>query len=320
MRLETWRGMPLVLTMAAVGLGLAWADRARADGYRLRHTIPRDVAAIDYTTGSEFKAPPVPYGHYAKDHIYSPSYLLGCAGCRMHGMLGCLGCGHEKGHGHGNGCGHCGGRGCGLCSGGGHGRDPNGCGLGCGGGLGHHHKAGRFAPCDSGTVVVGGIADGYATTGVGPTMQSMPTAQSFVMPSSQSPCGLTGCGTKGKHSHGLKGHGRLCGRCGGRGCGGCGGGGILAGCGDPGCGLCKGKGHGCNFCGGKGCSHCMSGLGGLGGLHGKLAGLLHHGPKVDYFVGAGGPVPITPGYVPYINVTRSPRDFFSFPPMNPFDP
>ena len=37
-------------------------------------------------------------------------------------------------------------------------------------------------------------------------------------------------------------------------------------------------------------------------------------------MGAGGPVPITPGYVPYINVTRSPRDFFAFPPMNPFDP
>jgi hypothetical protein len=25
-------------------------------------------------------------------------------------------------------------------------------------------------------------------------------------------------------------------------------------------------------------------------------------------------VPITPGYVPYINVNRSPRDFLSFPP------
>ena len=102
--------------------------------------------------------------------------------------------------------------------------------------------------------------------------------------------------------------------CKGRGCGGCGGSGILEGCGDPGCGLCHGKGKHCSFCGGKGCSHCLS------GLHGKLAGLLHHGPKVDYFVGAGGPVPITPGYVPYIVVTRSPRDFFSFPPMNPYDP
>jgi hypothetical protein len=41
---------------------------------------------------------------------------------------------------------------------------------------------------------------------------------------------------------------------------------------------------------------------------------------VQYFVGPGGPVPITPGYVPYIVTTRSPRDFFSFAPMNPNDP
>ena len=91
----------------------------------------------------------------------------------------------------------------------------------------------------------------------------------------------------------------------------------------PGCGSCGGNGlgKGCGFCGGKGCSNCLSGLG--SGLHGKLAslaGLLHPAPKVDYFVGPGGPVPITPGYVPYVVVTRSPRDFFAFPPRNPFDP
>jgi hypothetical protein len=74
----------------------------------------------------------------------------------------------------------------------------------------------------------------------------------------------------------------------------------------------------CSFCGGKGCSHCLSGLG--SGLHARLASRLHLGPRVDYFVGAGGPVPLTPGYVPYVVVTRSPRDFFSFPPMNPLDP
>ncbi|MGZ3354720.1 MAG: hypothetical protein ACXVBO_07685, partial [Isosphaeraceae bacterium] len=45
-----------------------------------------------------------------------------------------------------------------------------------------------------------------------------------------------------------------------------------------------------------------------------------HPNKVDYFVGPGGPVPLTPGYVPYIVATRSPRDFFAFPPMNPNDP
>jgi hypothetical protein len=311
MRFERWRGMPLVVTMAAVGLGLAWATPVRADGYRLHHTIPREVVGYDYATGGEMMAPPVPYGHYAKDHVYNPAYLLGCAGCRLHGLLGCVGCGHEGGHGHGKGCGACGGRGCGLCSGHGHGGGDPGCGAaGCGGGRGHHHKAGRFAPCDSsvGPVVV---MDGIAATS-----QSVPAGTAVVQPSGQYPCGLNGCGVVDPHSHhGLKGHSRRCGLCGGKGCGGCGGAGMLAGCGNSGCGLCHGKGKGCHFCGGKGCSHCMGGL----GLHGKLAGLLHH-QKVDYFVGAGGPVPITPGYVPYVVVTRSPRDFFSFPPMNPYDP
>ena len=48
----------------------------------------------------------------------------------------------------------------------------------------------------------------------------------------------------------------------------------------------------------------------------SFAGVLNR-PKVQWFIGAGGPVPITPGYVPYIVSTRSPRDFFSFAPMNP---
>ena len=54
-------------------------------------------------------------------------------------------------------------------------------------------------------------------------------------------------------------------------------------------------------------------------IHGKLASLaagLHH-PKMKWFVGPGGPVPLTPGYVPYIVSTRSPRDFFAFPPDEP---
>lgn len=300
MRFETWRGMPLVFAMAACGLGLA-AGSARADGYHLRHTIPRTVAAYDYTTGGEFKAPPVPYGHYAKDY-------LGCASCRLHGLLGCLGCGHEGG---GNGCKQCGGHGCGLCLKGGHGAGGSGDMLGGGGGHFHRHKAGRFAPCDAGTVVAGGgIYDSYAGVGTGmATNQLVPSGTAVVLPSSQGPCGLAGCGVKGAHKH----H-RLCGMCGGKGCRGCHGNGLLEGCGDPGCGRCGGQGRGCRFCGGQGCSHCLS------ALRGRLAGLLHLGPRVDYFVGAGGPVPITPGYVPYIVVTRSPRDFFAFPPMNPFDP
>jgi hypothetical protein len=145
-----------------------------------------------------------------------------------------------------------------------------------------------------------------AVTGPLPTTQAAPVVQ----PSGQTPCGDPGCRTRGKHHHGRS----LCGLCGGRGCGGCGGLGSV-GCGDPGCKLCgHGKSHGCKFCGGKGCLNCLA------GLHGKLASLLHLGPKVDYFVGAGGPVPLTPGYVPYVVTTRSPRDFFAFPPMNPFDP
>lgn len=309
MRFENWRGMPLVFATAAVGLALAWGGSVRADGYRLHPTIPREVLAYDYSTGGVMMAPPVPYGHYAKDG------LLGCAGCGMHRMLGCLGCGHDGnglGSAHGNGCGLCGGKGCGHCLGHGGGGDP-GCDVaGCGGGHKHHRKAGRFAPCDSGGVIIGDAGAAMATN------QSVPAGTAVVMPSGQSPCGVDGCGVKGHHSH-KGGHWRRCGLCGGKGCGGCGGGGMLAGCGDSGCGLCGGKGKGCSFCGGQGCSHCLSGPHGLSGLHGRLAGLFNH-QKVEYFVGAGGPVPLTPGYVPYVVATRSPRDYFAFPPMNPFDP
>ncbi len=70
----------------------------------------------------------------------------------------------------------------------------------------------------------------------------------------------------------------------------------------------------------QGCANCLSGL--KAGLHGKLASMAgaFHKPKISWFIGAGGPVPITPGYVPYIVTTRSPRDFFCFPPMNPNAP
>lgn len=294
MRFETWRGIPLVLGTAAVGLALAWGGPARADGYHIRKTIPREVLAYDYTTGGVMMAPPIPYGHYAKDG------LLDCAGCRMHSLLGCLGCGH--GNGHGKGCGNCGGKGCGLCSGHGNGGDPACAGGGCGGHGHGHHKAGRFAPCDACVAPVGGgIYD--PAGGVVGSSQVMPAGQAVVVPSSQSPCGLNGCGVRDPHKH----HGKRCGKCHGNGCGACGGAGMT-GCGDPGCGLCNGGGHG----GGHGLGH--------GGHGNKLGGLFHRGNRVEYFVGPGGPVPITPGYVPYINPVRSPRDFFSFPPMNPYDP
>jgi hypothetical protein len=69
--------------------------------------------------------------------------------------------------------------------------------------------------------------------------------------------------------------------------------------------------------------NCLAGL--KSHLHGKLASVAgaitgaFNRPRVSWFLGAGGPVPITPGYVPYIVATRSPRDFFAFPPMNPND-
>ncbi len=77
-----------------------------------------------------------------------------------------------------------------------------------------------------------------------------------------------------------------------------------------------GHGHGgdpCGNCGGKGCGLCGRGSRLLGIGHGLLnrAGI----GGVEYFVGPGGPVPLTPGYVPYIVPVRSPRDFFAFPPF-----
>ncbi len=298
MRFENRRGMPLTIALAAVmGLSQGWVSMTRADGYRLHYTVPRTVAAVDLSTGQEMKAPPIPYGHYAKGG------LLGCAGCRRHALLGCLGCGH----GPGSGCLK------GLFGHGAHGADCDG--PGCGGGHGWgHHGAGRFAPidpgsacvvpgCESGTNCGHGFGKHHGGAPIGQcvlaTTQSAPIGTAVVQPSGQSVCGDPGCAIRGKHHHGKGSH-------------------AGNGCGDPGCNLCggRGRGHGCSFCGGKGCSHCLSGLQGKLGM---LTGLLHR-QKVDYFVGAGGPVPITPGYVPYVVPTRSPREFFAFPPMNPFDP
>lgn len=317
MRFESGRVMPLTIALAAaIGLGQGWVSMIWADGYRLSHTIPRTVPAVDLATGQEFMAPPIPFGHYAKGG------LLGCAGCKMHGLLGCIGCGH----GPGSGCG----LGTGLFGHGGSGTDC--VGPGCGGGLGwgHHTDKGRFAPIDPGSACVvpgcgGGSDCGHwnaqpfvGATAVHATTQSPPIGKAVVQPTGQFPCGQAGCGITGNHLHGKGQHASRCGLCGGRGCGSCGGDGMMGGCGDPRCGLCRGfgMGRGCPFCGGRGCSRCMSKLKSKLGM---LTGLLHR-QKIDYFVGAGGPVPITPGYVPYVVSTRSPREFFSFPPMNPFDP
>jgi hypothetical protein len=224
----------------------------------------------------------------------------------------CDGDGAGLGHGHGFGHGGIGDPGCG----------PGGCGLG---GLGHGK---RFKNCG----LCGGKGCGICTSTILPSSQgapgvattAAPQATAQVAPSPQA-CGLNGCGLKGGHKHH---RGGICGHDPGLSCGACGGDPGLGGrcfhgpgatCGNcrGGHGLGHGGGTGCGLCGGKGCSHCLGkGLLGLGHLKGSLYGLLHpHAGEIQYFVGPGGPVPLTPGYVPYVNPVRSPRDFFAFPPF-----
>jgi hypothetical protein len=308
MRFGKSPGLPLALLPAAVlSLGLGWASSARADGFFPPYTIPRVVDAYDYTTGRTYMAPPVPYGHYAKDYVADLDKHLGCVSCRLHSLAGLGGPGHGLFH-HGQGDGNC--------------ADGN-CGNGCGAGHGlfHHGKGGANCggtgsacgvPGCGGGMTCGLLGHGKGGAGYACTTAG-PSAQSVAAPSAQAMCGQAGCNVKSKHSH--FGHG-----------GGAGG----AVCGDPGCGSGhghgfghgKGQGTGCGFCGGTGCSKCLGGLGSH--LHSKLASFaataLHLGPRTSYFLGAGGPVPLTPGYVPYIVATRSPRDYFAFPPMNPNDP
>jgi hypothetical protein len=144
------------------------------------------------------------------------------------------------------------------------------------------------------------------------------------MATAQAPASSCGsCGGSGKHG-GLFGHGDPCGSCGGSGWGKKHHGGDPCGsCGGAGCGLCGGGGWGkhhggdpCGNCGGAGCGLCL-GKGGalLGAGHALLGKVGLGGGHVQYFVGPGGPVPLTPGYVPYVNPVRSPRDFFAFPPL-----
>jgi hypothetical protein len=298
MRFGTWRVSQLAFSLAALGLGLGTTMNARAQWPI--HTIPRTSPAYNYTTGGEFMAPPVPYGHYAKDYVGAAHKQAAMLKGHFLGKFAGLGLGHH-GNGNGDGCdgpdcgkghgvfGHHGGSGCGEpdCFGG------ISCGI-----LGHKTHGGGPAEYAYG-------AAGYATTTSGASAQAGPVA------SGQLACAQVGCNVGGKHSHlgHMGGHSRS---------------GL---CGDSSCGIGYAHGHGngdggCGFCGGKGCKHCL-GNGGLGSMiHGKLASLVAglNQPKVKWFVGAGGPVPLTPGYVPYIVATRSPRDFFAFPPMNPNDP
>ena len=398
MRFGKWRGVAVAAALAFVfATGMARPAHALGHG----HSIPSEVEAIDVNTGGPYFAPPIPYGHYAKD---------GCLG-GVHGAIGAVK-GSLLGLLHG-GCGFCGGAGCNRCGGGllGHGGGANcgggpncggglcgqgllghGLGQGCGGGLlqrnpcaacgGNGNGCGfcegrgmlQGAGCRMGLgrggcggghglgQGIGGGCVGTASTIVASGQGiPAPSPQVVVTPSAQGACSQAGCHLARRHFHrigqgcnacggigngcGICGgggsgrgllSGRLCGGCGGGGCGACGGGGLLGGlghgggggnmcgaCGGRGCGACGGRGllggGLCGLCGGRGCKACLGGgkLKSILGLPSALYGKLTHAGEIEYFVGPGGPVPITPGYVPYVVTTRSPRDFLAFPPFSP---
>lgn len=339
MRFGHWRGVTLafVLTAGAACSGLWNPTPARAGGlFHLGHTIPRETLAQDYRTGGVYYAPPIPYGEYTKDYlgcIHGAAGLLrGCVG-KLCGLCMGKGCGACDGLGcfHGDPCGDCGGQGCNHC--GGLGLLHKHHGTGGGGLLGHHndgdgllghghHNDGDVCPTSLGGTVIGGPGLDGTVLG-GPSAQTGPSPQ--VAPTI---CGE--CGGKG-HCGGLLGRrGKACGSCGGGGLLHHGGGLLHHGgdpcgnCGGKGCGLCGGgHGHGggdlCGNCGGRGCGLCGH-LGKLRSALGMGMGLGHSLLNragiggAEYFVGPGGPVPLTPGYVPYIVPVRSPREFFAFPP------
>ena len=184
-------------------------------------------------------------------------------------------------HGGGNACGACGGlgRGCGLCG---------------GSGLGHAFGHGSGERCGGSTcgLLHGGMFDKGCVACASPQVAPAPQA---VVPVASAQCADPGCGLFGHHKHRGGAATDPCGNCGGKGCG-------L-------CGRLGGLGGLCGLCGGAGCAHCS-----------KVKGLVNHllgRDKIKWFTGPGGPVPLTPGYTPYVVTTRSPRDFFAFPPMTP---
>jgi hypothetical protein len=301
MRFGTRRGVTLAVALAATLMSVC---SARANDI-FQHTIPKEVDAVDLNTGQPYYAPPIPYGHYAKGGalgkyfgmLCSPFHSLGGLGglCGLCGGKGCLNCG---GSGMLGGHGGFGGHGCGdpNCHGEGHGKSHMGAGHGVGF-TGCGLCSGKGCRVCTGTVLPSPQAPGKAVT-VAPVAPS---------PQSVASCGVKGCGIGHGHKHNFGGPimGDPCHSCGGRGCGTCKGG--------------MGMGHGgsgCKSCGGRGCGLCSGLAGGLGHAKGLLYSLTHpHAGKIEWFVGPGGPVPLTPGYVPYVNPVRSPRDFFAFPPF-----
>lgn len=331
---------------AAISMSLVVSVKATEKHF----VIPETVPAIDLNTGGPYYAPPVPGGHYTKDTLGAISnklhgglaHLKGaamslCSNCGGSGQ--CHGCGQGAATGGLGACGHCGGSGYVAGNGNhaghshyngtpvmsgapvvqsaGHGSHGGGNGLFAG----HGGKA-VVATVPSGNGLVAGH---HGAAKASP--QNAASPQGGASPSNQSACANGGCGGSNcgdPACHGILGRkGLFSGHKAGAG-NGCG----TPGCSSPGCGNGNGlfAGHGAgNGCGTPGCSSPGCGNGGMGhpglghsgmghpGLGSKLAGLLGHN-KVKYFVGPGGPVPITPGYVQWVNPVRSPRDFFAFPP------
>ena len=330
MRFGTWRGMAALALTTAIAIGVIATATATVRAGIIFHTIPREVDAVDVNTGGPYFAPPVPNGCYAKDTLGEIGKAVGGLTGLLHGC--CPGC-------HGKGCNQCNNSGkcghCGKCTGGDsghHGGDPcavcgggdKGCGF-CGWrGLLHGHKSGQICG-DPGTACGGGLCSpqqpmkscgftGHTTT-ICASVQAAPlVSPQGMFASSQMGCAQPGCLLKMKHLHRF---GKGCSACNGTGCGICHGGGMSSG---TVCGACGGA--GCNKCGGGGLLHhggtglCSKLLGAPAGLVGKL----FHVGDIEYFVGPGGPVPITPGYVPYVVSTRSPRDFLAFPPFSQLEP
>ena len=152
--------------LALIGL-LSFAAGTASAGL-FRKTIPREVAAIDLSTGQPYSAPPIPYGHYAKDKVGYIHERVGMVTGAVGGLF------HR-----GNACNSCGGRGCAFCSG--TGMAP-GASMPC-------------SECDGATVGgrhSGGMHGNHNTTGYATVIEGSPygTPQSAVCQS----CGGGGCG------------------------------------------------------------------------------------------------------------------------------
>jgi hypothetical protein len=334
MRSGIWRG-----AATACALLGAWGASASADLFH--HTIPELTPALDYRTGDQYYAPPIPYGHYVGKDI--PGHVLGAAsgatGLARGAIYGPIG--HVKGlfgglfHRHGH-CGHCQDLG---CSGHYAGGDPGYGPASCQPIVGDAPTLGGPAPYSGPTIggpEIGAPSpvQGQFLPGPAPMIQSeslgepsasldrpLPEAGTIRDPALQrtglDDDGIPAAGGMpyGHQEVGPGGPPQFSGPVGGD-CGAAG----------PGC----GHGGACHHGGGLGSRllgypHALLGkVYGLphtvlGAAHGAIGTAFHRG-DIDYFVGPGGPVPLTPGYVPYVISTRSPRDYFAFPPYTTLNP